>query len=61
MKLILSVLCSIVATAALAHPSLIPHHHPHGATAIPGMATILLIMLTAGGLVALRRLMRKSD
>jgi len=59
MRLILSMLCSIVATAALAHPSIVPHQHPHGLTAIPGLATILLVMLSVGGFIALRRLMRK--
>jgi hypothetical protein len=59
MRMILSMLFSIVATAALAHPSVVPHQHPHGLSALPGVETVLLVMLTAGGVLALRRLMRK--
>ena len=59
MKVILSMLFPIVATAAIAHPSVVAHQHPHGVSALPGMETILLVMLSVGGLIALRRLMRK--
>jgi len=59
MRLILSTLCSIVTTAAFAHPSIVPHQHPHGVSALPSVETVLLVMFTVGALVALRRLMRK--
>ena len=41
MKTMLSVLFSIAAaTAAQAHESLVPHHHPHGISMLPDLAAI---------------------
>jgi hydrogenase/urease accessory protein HupE len=44
-KALLTLAASLVATEAFAHPSLFPHHHPHGPSALLGLDTILLIAL----------------
>ena len=52
MKTLLSVSLLLAATAAAAHESLVPHHHPHGVSMLPGLDTIAvaLIALAAAAL-----------
>ena len=40
MKMILCALFSLAATAAQAHESLAPHHHPHGLSMLPDLGTL---------------------
>jgi hypothetical protein len=45
------------AAAAQAHPSVVPHQHPHAASVLPDMLALVLAALLVGlGFVALRRL-----
>jgi hypothetical protein len=61
MRILLSTLvivCNVV--AALAHPSVVPHQHPHAASALPDALALLLAALLVGfGFVALRRLRKE--
>jgi hypothetical protein len=54
MKKLFSLLPLLAATAVEAHPSLIPHHHPHGVSMLPDLDTFLVggIFLLALALVA---------
>jgi hypothetical protein len=54
MKTMLSVLLFLVAGAAQAHESLVPHHHPHGVSMLPDLDSFVVgaILLIAVGLVA---------
>jgi hypothetical protein len=45
MKILLAVLFSLTAAAAQAHVSLVPHHHPHGVSMLPGLDTIVVGMI----------------
>jgi hypothetical protein len=52
MKTLLIVLTSFI-TAAQAHESVVPHVHPHGASALPGIDTIVCgLLVLAGALLA---------
>jgi hypothetical protein len=53
----LAILFSLGASAAQAHPSLIPHHHPHGVSMLPDLGTFLVggIFLLTLALVAYTR------
>jgi H+/gluconate symporter-like permease len=42
MKTLLTLLLSLAAGTARAHESLVPHHHPHGVSMLPGLDTILV-------------------
>ena len=42
MKTLLSVSLLLAAMAAEAHESLVPHHHPHGVSMLPGLDTIFV-------------------
>jgi hypothetical protein len=42
MKTLLSFLLLLAASTAQAHPSLVPHHHPHGVSMLPALDTILV-------------------
>ena len=48
-----------IASVALAHPSLVPHDHPHGSSLLPDAATLLLGAALVLGGVALLRLLRQ--
>jgi divalent metal cation (Fe/Co/Zn/Cd) transporter len=61
MKAIFSLLLLLTATAARAHPSLVPHHHPHGVSMLPDLGTFIVggIFLMAVALVAFAQLTRR--
>jgi hypothetical protein len=42
MKTLLSLLFMLSAGAAQAHESLVPHHHPHGVSMLPGLDTLVV-------------------
>jgi len=42
MKTLLSFLPALAASTAQAHPSLVPHHHPHGVSMLPGLDSIVV-------------------
>ena len=54
MKKAFAILFSLGTAAAQAHPSLIPHHHPHGVSMLPDLGTFLVggIFILALALVA---------
>ncbi len=56
-RYVLSMLPILLSSAALAHPSLMPHSHPHGLSPLAGIDVFLLMMLALAvlGLVSLRR------
>jgi hypothetical protein len=58
MKTMLSVLLFLVAGAAQAHESLVPHHHPHGVSMLPDLDSFVVgaILLIAVALVAYAKL-----
>ena len=45
MKTLLSLLLSLAAVAAQAHESSVPHHHPHGVSALPDLDTLIVASL----------------
>jgi hypothetical protein len=50
---------SLVAGAAMAHPSVVAHEHPHGVSLLPDAAALLLgAALVLGGLAVLRLIRR---
>jgi hypothetical protein len=60
MQALLTIAFSTIASAALAHPSLVPHDHPHGSSLLPDAATLLLgAALVLGGVVLVRFLRRR--
>ena len=53
MKTMLPLSFALIAGAAQAHESLVPHHHPHGISALPGLESIgVAALLLALGLIA---------
>ena len=53
MKMMLPLSFALFAGAAQAHESLVPHHHPHGISALPGLESIgVAALLLALGLIA---------
>jgi len=53
MKTMLPLSFALFAGAAQAHESLVPHHHPHGISALPGLDSIgIAALLLALGLIA---------
>ncbi|HWC94146.1 MAG TPA: hypothetical protein VG475_13665 [Pseudolabrys sp.] len=53
MKTMLPLSFALFAGAAQAHESLVPHHHPHGISALPGLESIgIAALLLALGLIA---------
>ena len=53
MKTLLPLSFALFAGAAQAHESLVPHHHPHGISALPGLESIgIAALLLALGLIA---------
>ena len=53
MKMMLPLSFALFAGAAQAHESLVPHHHPHGISALPGLDSIgLAALVLALGLIA---------
>jgi hypothetical protein len=53
MKALLPFLLLLAAATAHAHPSLVPHHHPHGVSMLPDLDTIAVAVLAlAAALVA---------
>lgn len=53
-------LASLTMTGAvLAHPSLVPHDHPHGTSLLPDTATLLIAAALVLGGVALLRFLRQ--
>jgi predicted transporter len=48
------------AGAAVAHPSLVPHEHPHHSSMLPdGLALMLAALLVGAGIVAYRRIRKE--
>jgi hypothetical protein len=45
MKAMLTFLLVLAADAALAHDSLVPHHHPHDVSILPGLDTIAVAVI----------------
>lgn len=59
MRGLLTLCCSLVAGAAMAHPSVVAHEHPHGVSLLPDAAALLLgAALVLGGLAVLRMMRR---
>lgn len=55
-----AMLAVLNAGAALAHSSLVPHHHPHQGSLLPDMAALALAaLLVAAGVAAFRRLRKE--
>jgi divalent metal cation (Fe/Co/Zn/Cd) transporter len=54
MKTMFSLLLLLAAGTAQAHPSLLPHHHPHGVSMLPDLGTFIVggIFVLALALVA---------
>jgi hypothetical protein len=54
MKTLLTLLFSLAAVTAHAHESLVPHHHPHGVSMLPGLDTLVVgaIFAIAAALLA---------
>lgn len=51
-----AVMMALTAGAALAHPSVVPHDHPHGLSWLPDAGALLLAALTVGvGIIVFRR------
>ncbi|PWB63299.1 MAG: hypothetical protein C3F17_09705 [Bradyrhizobiaceae bacterium] len=60
MRTILTTILTFAAGAALAHPSVVAHEHPHGASLLPEAAALAIGgLLVAGGLALLRRMRRR--
>jgi uncharacterized membrane protein YkgB len=61
MKSLLWFVLLLAVSTAHAHPSLVPHHHPHGISMLPGLGTFVVggIFLIALALVAYARLSRR--
>ena len=45
MKSLITLLSIAASSAALAHPSLIPHEHPHGGSMLPDLDALLIGVL----------------
>ncbi len=58
MRTIIAVLSFAGVTAASAHPSLIPHEHPHGVNALVGLDALLLAALIAAFALAVWKQVR---
>ena len=56
-RYVLSMLLILLPAVALAHPSLMPHSHPHGMSPLAGIDIFLAMMLALAviGLMSLRR------
>jgi divalent metal cation (Fe/Co/Zn/Cd) transporter len=54
MKAVFSFLFLLTASAAEAHWSVVPHHHPYGVSMLPDLGTFIVgaIFLVAAGLLA---------
>jgi len=61
MKILLSLLLSLAAVAAQAHESSVPHHHPHGVSALPDLDTLIVagIFTIAAALFAFLKFRRR--
>jgi hypothetical protein len=61
MKTIVSLLLTALASVqALAHPSVVPHEHPHGVSILPDLGAMVLAAALVGAVFAVRRLLRKG-
>ena len=60
MKTLLSTfLIGLSGAAAFAHPSVVPHDHPHATSVLPDALALILAAVVVGlGFVALRRIRR---
>jgi len=61
MKYLPPFILSLGTSAALAHPSLVPHHHPHGVSMLPDLDTFIVggIFLLAFALLAYEKFRRE--
>jgi hypothetical protein len=58
---VITLVVALNAAAAHAHPSVVPHEHPHAASVLPDALALLMAALVVGlGLAALRRI-RKNQ
>lgn len=57
MRMIITAVALVFTVApALAHPSVVPHQHPHAASVLPDAFALLLAAVLVGlGFIALRR------
>jgi hypothetical protein len=54
---VITLVVALNAAAAHAHPSVVPHDHPHAASVLPDALALLMAALLIGlGFVALRRI-----
>ena len=54
---VVTLVVALGATVAQAHPSVVPHQHPHAASVLPdAIALLMAALLVELGLVALRSL-----
>ena len=61
MKTIVSLLLTALASAqAFAHPSVVPHDHPHGVSILPDLGAMVLAAALVGAVFAVRRLLRRG-
>jgi hypothetical protein len=60
MKTLFSILSVVVAGAAHAHESLVPHQHPHGQSMLPGVETIgVAVLVLAVAVIAIAQFKRR--
>ena len=60
-RIVVSTPLLLLAGAALAHPSLAPHEHPHATSALAGLDLLLLGGLIVGCAAALARASGEGD
>lgn len=53
-------LVTLVSAQALAHPSVVPHDHPHDASLLPDLGALLMSAVFVGAAILARRLFRKG-
>ncbi len=60
MKPLFAWLFCLLATAAFAHPSVVPHEHPHGPSLLPDLDTfVALVALCGVALIVLGRFKKR--
>ena len=56
----LIVVLMLLPVSALAHPSLVPHEHPHGPSLLPDLVSMAIAAIVVGGIwFAANRLWRR--
>jgi uncharacterized membrane protein YdjX (TVP38/TMEM64 family) len=49
MRAMLTILFSVIASAAFAHPSVVAHEHPHGSSLLPHLALLIIGVIAVVG------------